>query len=106
VLVQVVIGFDSKDLARLMLFGAIAGIAGQGLLLQPLINRVKERGVIIAAFLDNLLTALLTIFIAGFYPHKWVIFAMIPAGILSNLSFPAISALKSMNISEKVGASR
>lgn len=99
---QVVVGFDSKDLAYLSLIGAAATIVGQGLVLQPLVKRVHERGVIVVSFVDHLFAALVTVIIADFYPHKWLVYVMICAGIFANLSFPAISALTSMSISEKV----
>jgi len=103
-LYQVVVGFDSKDLAFLSLIGAVTSIIGQALVLQPLVSRVHERGVIIVSFVDHVLAALGTIIIAGYYPHKWLAFVTVCAGILASLSFSAISALTSMNISEKVCA--
>lgn len=94
-------GFSSKHLAYVIILGGFTSILSQGMLLQPLINRFHERGVITLAFLDNFITSLISVFVA-LYPREWIVFATIPLGILSTLSFPAISALKSINISEQV----
>lgn len=99
---KVVLGFDAKELARLLLLAGIAGILTQGVLLQPLVNCLREKGVISVAFFASMACSTAMVFIAGFYPHKWLVFALIPVSSLSNLSFSAIAALKSTNISEKV----
>lgn len=97
-----VVGFDENELARLMLFAGITSIISLGLFLPRLISRVHEKGVIVVAFLSSGVTSMISVIVAGYYPHKWLVFAMISVGCLSTLSFPAIAALKSNNISDKV----
>ncbi|KAI9998976.1 hypothetical protein PInf_003640 [Phytophthora infestans] len=78
-----IVGFNVKDFGNLMLLGGVLSLLGQGLLLKPFRRE--------------------TIGFAGtaFYPDKWVVYASSVPGMLSDLSFPAISALKSINVSEK-----
>lgn len=85
----------------MMLLGGVLALLGQGLLLKPLVSCFKEKGVIIIAAIASFVK---TVGFAGtaFYPRKWVVYALCVPGSLSELSFPAISALKSINVSEKV----
>ena len=83
------------------LLGGALALLGQGLLLQPLVSCFKEKGVIIISMIATLVN------MAGFagtafYSHKWVVYASCMPGLLSDLSFPAIAALKSINVSDKV----
>ncbi|ETK76124.1 hypothetical protein, variant [Phytophthora nicotianae CJ01A1] len=95
-----IVGFNVKDFGNLMLLGGVLSLLGQGLLLKPLVGCFKEKGVIIIAMIA---TFVRTVGFAGtaFYPDKWVVYASSVPGSLGDLSFPAISALKSINVSEK-----
>lgn len=90
-----------EDFANLMLLGGVLALLGQGLLVKALVSCFKEKGVIIIALIASLMK---TSGFAGaaFYPHKWVVFLSCAPGCIGDLTFPAISALKSMNVSEKV----
>ncbi|KAG7394614.1 Hippocampus abundant transcript 1 protein [Phytophthora boehmeriae] len=95
-----IVGFDVKDFGNLMLLGGIGALVSQGLLLKPLLSCMDEKGVIVLALVTNVVTS--CGFVASAYhPHKWLIYAMTVPGCISDLSFPAISALKSNNVSEK-----
>ncbi|KAE9155693.1 hypothetical protein PF006_g386 [Phytophthora fragariae] len=95
-----IVGFDVEDFANLMLLGGVLALLGQGLLVKTLVSCFKEKGVIIIALIASLMK---TSGFAGaaFYPHKWVVFLSCAPGCIGDLTFPAISALKSMNVSEK-----
>ncbi|KAI9923021.1 hypothetical protein PsorP6_000376 [Peronosclerospora sorghi] len=95
-----VLGFNVNDFGNVMLLGGVISLLGQCLLLKPLVSCFKEKGVIVMAAVANLLK---TVGFAGsaFYPHKWVIYVLCVPASLSDLSFPAIAALKSINVSEK-----
>ncbi|KAF1788038.1 Metallo-dependent phosphatase-like [Phytophthora cactorum] len=97
---RTIVGFNVKDFGNLMLLGGVLSLLGQGLLLEPLVGCFKEKGVIIIALIASFVR---TVGFAGtaFYPYKWVVYASSVPGTLSDLSFPAISALKSINVSEK-----
>jgi predicted MFS family arabinose efflux permease len=98
---QTVLGFDEKNVAHLMLVSGLASIFSQTLLLRPLMHLMRERGVIIVALLGCILES--GGFAAtAFYPKKWIAFTLTAPGCLSDLSFAAISSLKSINCSEKV----
>ncbi|KAE9215221.1 hypothetical protein PF005_g9533 [Phytophthora fragariae] len=73
---------------------------GQVLLLKPLIRCVREKGVIVIALVASTLGTC-GCAATAYYPHKWVVYTMSISGCISDLSFPAISALKSINASEK-----
>lgn len=94
-------GFDEKDTARLMLLGGIASILAQVVLLKPLMDCVQEKGVIVIALLASIFDCAAFI-VSAFYPKKWVIFAVAAPSCIGELSFAAISSLKSVNVSEKV----
>ncbi|RLN49305.1 hypothetical protein BBJ28_00007188 [Nothophytophthora sp. Chile5] len=95
-----VVGFNVKDFGNLMLLGGILALVAQGMLLKPLVGCFKEKGVIVIAMIGSVLGA--GGFIAtAYYPHKWVVYALSLTGCISDLSFPAISSLKSINCSEK-----
>ncbi|KAG2775132.1 hypothetical protein Pcac1_g14397 [Phytophthora cactorum] len=95
-----IVGFDVKDFGNLMLVGGILALLGQILLLKPLVSCVREKGVIVIALVASMLGTCGFVAIA-YYPHKWLVYAMCIPGCISDLSFPAISALKSINVSEK-----
>ncbi|KAE9047103.1 hypothetical protein PR002_g1234 [Phytophthora rubi] len=95
-----IIGFDVKDFGNLMLLGGFLALAGQVLLLKPLIRCVREKGVIVIALVASTLGTC-GCAATAYYPHKWVVYTMSISGCISDLSFPAISALKSINASEK-----
>ncbi|RLN72719.1 hypothetical protein BBJ28_00008177 [Nothophytophthora sp. Chile5] len=95
-----VVGFNVKDFGNLMLLGGILALVAQGMLLKPLVGCFKEKGVIVIAMLGSLLGTGGFI-ITAYYPHKWVVYALSLTGCISDLSFPAISSLKSINCSEK-----
>lgn len=95
-----ILGFDVVDFSNLMLLGGIMALLGQTLLLKPLVSCVREKGVIVIALVAS------TFGTCGFastayYPHKWLVYALTIPGCIGGLSFPAISALKSINASEK-----
>jgi hypothetical protein len=96
------VGFNTAELACLVLAGAAASIIGQGLLLQPLVQCFQERGVISASLAALSTAALVSAVVVGLYPHKWLVFILAPFGILVCLSIPAASALASISISEQV----
>lgn len=102
VFIQVVVGFSSKDLALFYLLAGLLAILSQGLLLQPLVDRIRERGVLVVSCINNMLTSLIFIFIAGYYPRKWVVFVMAPVGMLSTLMLPTILAMTSSSVAEQV----
>lgn len=95
-----IVAFDVKDFGNLMLLGGVLSLVGQGLLLKPLVSCFKEKGVIIIAMICYFLK---NVGFAGtaFYPDKWVVYASSIPGSIGDLSFPAITALKSINASEK-----
>ncbi|CAH0480278.1 unnamed protein product [Peronospora belbahrii] len=95
-----IVGFDVKDFGNLMLLWVVLALLVQGLLLKPLITCFKEKGVIIIATIASFVKTVGYIGTA-FYPQKWVVYALCVPGSLNDLSFPAIAALKSMNVSEK-----
>jgi hypothetical protein len=98
---QTIVGFNVKDFGNLMLLGGVLALLVQGLLLKALVGCCKEKGVIVLALAASFVKSL---GLAGtaFYPHKWVVYLTSVPGSLSDLSFPAISALKSINASEEV----
>ncbi|ETO64619.1 hypothetical protein F444_17903 [Phytophthora nicotianae P1976] len=95
-----IVGFDVKDFGNLMLVGGILALLGQVLLLKPLVSCVKEKGVIVIALVASTIGTCGFVAIA-YYPRKWLVYALTIVGCISDLSFPAISALKSINASEK-----
>lgn len=95
------LGFDEKNVAHLMLISGLASIFSQTVILRPLMNCIRERGVIIVALIGCILESGGFAFTA-FYPEKWIAFTLTAPGCLSDLSFAAISSLKSVNCSEKV----
>lgn len=84
-----------------MLIGGVASILAQVVLLKPLMDCVKEKGVIVVALLTSILDCIVFI-VSAFYPEKWLIFAVAAPSCIGELSFAAISSLKSVNVSEKV----
>ncbi|CAI5731643.1 unnamed protein product [Peronospora farinosa] len=95
-----IVGFDVKDFGDVMLLGGVLSLLAQCLLLKPLITCFKEKGVIVIAVIASFVT-MVGFTGTAFYPHKWVVYALCVPGSLSDLSFPAIAALKSINVSEK-----
>ncbi|KAL3667325.1 hypothetical protein V7S43_007554 [Phytophthora oleae] len=95
-----IVGFDVKDFGNLMLLGGALALLGQVLLLKPLVNCVKEKGVIVIALVASM-AGTYGFAATAYYPHKWLVYAMTIPGCISDLSFPAISALKSINASDK-----
>jgi hypothetical protein len=94
------VGFDVKDFGDLMLLGGVLALLGQVLLLKPLVSCVREKGVIVIALVASTVGSC-GFAAAAYYPHKWLVYAMTVPGCISDLSFPAISALKSINASEE-----
>lgn len=84
-----------------MLLGGVASILAQVVVLKPLMDCVKEKGVIVVALLASILECAALI-VSAFYPEKWLIFAVAAPSCIGELSFAAISSLKSVNVSEKV----
>ncbi|EEY53508.1 Major Facilitator Superfamily (MFS) [Phytophthora infestans T30-4] len=95
-----IVGFDVKDFGYLMLVGGVLALLGQVLLLKPLVSCVREKGVIVIALIANMVGTCGFVAVA-YYPRKWLVYALCVPGCISDLSFPAISALKSINVSEK-----
>uniref|UniRef100_H3GL39 Major facilitator superfamily (MFS) profile domain-containing protein n=1 Tax=Phytophthora ramorum TaxID=164328 RepID=H3GL39_PHYRM len=95
-----IVGFNVKDFGNLMLLGGILAVLGQALLLKPLVRCFKEKGVIVIALTASMM-GMGGFAASAYYPHKWLIYAMSIPGCISDLSFPAISALKSINASDK-----
>ncbi|UIZ20918.1 hypothetical protein KXD40_000231 [Peronospora effusa] len=95
-----IVGFDVKDFGDVMLLGGVLSLLAQCLLLKPLVTCFKEKGVIVIAVIASFVT-MVGFTGTAFYPHKWVVYALCVPGSLSDLSFPAIAALKSINVSEK-----
>ncbi|GMF32187.1 unnamed protein product [Phytophthora fragariaefolia] len=95
-----IVGFDVKDFANVMLLGGVLALIGQGVLVKPLVSCFKEKGVIIIALVASFMKTS-GFASAAFYPYKWVVFLSCVPGCIGDLTFPAISALKSMNVSEK-----
>ncbi|TDH72946.1 hypothetical protein CCR75_003783 [Bremia lactucae] len=95
-----IVEFDIQDFSKLTLLGGILALVGQILILKPLVNCVREKGVIVIALVANTIGAS-GFALTAYYPHKWLIYALCIPGCISDLSLPAISALKSMNVSEK-----
>lgn len=101
---QSILGFDEKAVAHLMLLHGLASIFSQTVLLQPLMAVFREKGVIVIAFMGCILESV-GFGLTAFYPKQWIVFALTAPGCLADLSFAAISSLKSVNCSEKVGQS-
>ncbi|KAJ8575586.1 hypothetical protein ON010_g3621 [Phytophthora cinnamomi] len=78
----------------------LMALVGQGLLLKPMINCVREKGVIVIALVANTLGTC-GFAATAYYPHKWLVYVVGISASISDLSFPAISALKSINASEE-----
>ncbi|ETL29551.1 hypothetical protein F441_17739 [Phytophthora nicotianae CJ01A1] len=95
-----VVGFDMTDFGNLMLFNGVLAVIGQGLLLDPLVKCVQEQGVIIMAQIGSFLSTL-GIVGTAFYPHKWLVYMLSVPDCVSQLSFPAISALMSFSTPEE-----
>ncbi|KAG7382802.1 Hippocampus abundant transcript 1 protein [Phytophthora pseudosyringae] len=95
-----VVGFDVKDFGFLMLIGGVSALLGQIVLLKPLVSCVREKGVIVIALVASTIGTC-CFAVTAYYPRKWLVYAMSVPGCISDLSFPAISALKSINASEK-----
>jgi hypothetical protein len=95
-----VIGFNEKDTSRLMLTFGIGSIVAQLVLLRPIMACGKEKGVIVVAIVARMLECGAYI-VSTFIPQKWVIYATIVPSSLGDLSFAAISSLKSINCSEE-----
>ncbi|POM73036.1 Major Facilitator Superfamily (MFS) [Phytophthora palmivora] len=96
-----IVGFNVKDFGNLMLLGGVLALLGQVLLLKPLVACVREKGVLVIALIASMMGTCGFVVIA-YYPRKWLVYAMSIPGCISDLSFPAISALKSINVSEQV----
>lgn len=88
-------------MAHLMLVGGLTAIFAQSLVLKPLMDCIHEKGVIIVALIGSIL-ATADYIVTAFYPLKWVVFVGTIPYCISELSFAAISSLKSINCSEKV----
>ncbi|KAG1695279.1 hypothetical protein DVH05_020659 [Phytophthora capsici] len=95
-----IVGFNVKDFGNLMLVGGVLALLGQVLLLKPLVTCVKEKGVIVIALVANLVGTC-GFAATAYYPHKWLVYVLTIPGCISDLSFPAISAIKSINASEE-----
>ncbi|POM61788.1 Major Facilitator Superfamily (MFS), partial [Phytophthora palmivora] len=95
-----IVGFNVKDFGNLMLLGGVLALLGQVLLLKPLVACVREKGVLVIALIASMMGTCGFVVIA-YYPRKWLVYAMSIPGCISDLSFPAISALKSINVSEQ-----
>ncbi|GLD92805.1 hypothetical protein PINS_up001384 [Pythium insidiosum] len=93
------VGFDEKDTSKLFLAFGVGSILAQVLLLKPLMQCGKERGVIIVALLGRIIE-LGGYVVSTFIPEKWVIYATVAPSSVGDLSFAAISSLKSVNVSE------
>ncbi|CEG48349.1 major facilitator superfamily [Plasmopara halstedii] len=95
-----IVGFDASDFSRLMLLAGILALLGQFLLLKPLVSCVGEKGVIVVALVASTVGTC-GYALTAYYPFKWLVYALSVPGCISDLSFPAISALKSINASAK-----
>ncbi|KAG1695278.1 hypothetical protein DVH05_020658 [Phytophthora capsici] len=95
-----IVGFNVTDFGRIMLLNGVLAFVGQGILLDPLVKYVNEKGVIVVALVGCLLSNV-GVVCTAFYPHKWLVYVLSVPGCVSELSFPAISALKSINSSEE-----
>lgn len=84
-----------------MAIGGLATVSSQLFLLQPLMNCVQEKGVIIVSLLGSVISTS-GIVLTAFYPEKWVLYAGLLPGCIGHLAFAAISSIKSSNCSEKV----
>lgn len=98
---QTFVGFNEKDMAHLMLVGGLTAIVAQSLVLKPLMDCIHEKGVIIVALIGSIL-ATADYIATAFYPLKWIVYVGTVPNCISELSFAAISSLKSINCSEKV----
>jgi hypothetical protein len=94
------IGFDEKDVSKLMLAFGIGSILAQLLLLKPLMACGKEKGVIVVALTARIVECAGYV-VSAFVPEKWVIYSTTVPSSVGDLSFAAISSLKSINCSEK-----
>ncbi|CEG48348.1 major facilitator superfamily [Plasmopara halstedii] len=95
-----IVGFQARDFGTLMLINGAFSLLVQSLLLKPLVSCFKEKGVVIIALTASLFKTIAFVETA-FHPHKWIVYASSMPGSLSDLSFPAISAHKSINASEE-----
>lgn len=95
-----VVGFNAKDFGILMLLGGVAALIAQGLLLQPLVTCMKEKGVIVLAlFAYSLEGSVLAA--TAWYPLKELVFPITIPSSIGDLATPAISALMSTHVSDK-----
>ncbi|TMW66286.1 hypothetical protein Poli38472_004051 [Pythium oligandrum] len=94
------IGFNEKDMSHLMLTFGILSIFAQIVLLKPLMRCGKEKGVIIVSIVARIIECAGYV-LSAFVPKPWVIYATAPVNSIGDLSFAAISSLKSINCSER-----
>ncbi|OQR98350.1 Major Facilitator Superfamily (MFS) [Achlya hypogyna] len=94
-----VLGFGKEAIATFMLLVGISSMVSQGVLLQPLLRCVREKGVLVLSLLAYALMAAL--YLVALYSHApAVVFACGVFSGLGDIGFAAISSLKSIHCSD------
>jgi len=89
--------FNNKDVAKMFSILGTLGMVIQGIVLKPLNELVGERWILILAFIFGVIHNV----IYGLAKTKNELFAGVALGSLLMMSFPTISAIKSINVNEQ-----
>jgi DHA1 family tetracycline resistance protein-like MFS transporter len=90
------LNFNDKDVATMFSIMGIMGMVVQGLILKPLNESVGERKILIVAFIFGVIHNI----IYGLATKKYELFVAVALGSVLMMSFPTISAIKSINVTE------
>jgi Na+/melibiose symporter-like transporter len=85
---------DDADIAQMFFFMGILGVLMQALGLQPLINLMGERGLLVVSFLSGTLHN----FLYGAAKNKTVITVAISLSQLTKLNYPILSSMASQGV--------
>ncbi|KAF0720384.1 Aste57867_360 [Aphanomyces stellatus] len=94
------LGFDKTDTANFLLVIGIASMVSQGLLLQPLLSCVHEKGVVAISMASYAFMSSLYIVVV-FVHAKAIVFVVAFFSGFGDIGFAAISSLKSTHVSER-----
>ena len=91
--------FDKDDIAHYIVVEGLSSLLVQGILVKPLMDCFRERGVISLSMLISVL-AYIVLIIAAKYPHRWLVFLYASMSGASSLAFPAVASLKSVHCTQ------
>ncbi|KDO19025.1 hypothetical protein SPRG_14862 [Saprolegnia parasitica CBS 223.65] len=93
-----VLGFDKNGIATFMLLVGVSSMVAQGVLLQPLLSVLREKGVLVLSLLAY--TGMAALYLVSLLTHDaaWIFVCAVLSG-LGDIGFAAISSLKSIHVS-------